>query len=195
MWRPARAWLRSHAPAWAPMVRCVARAAAHLGSVPGPGKHLRTAAADMWSCLPLPLMSAGMNKMVINHLEKLFVTSDASTIVQELEVQHPAAKLLVMAAQAQQQEIGDGTNMVGAGSARPVWCHVGRHDLQCTCAGWQALECALVGIPTAREVLLVPHSRAHKARCPSPLPHLPSRWPSQLSSAGALPTAACWQGG
>lgn len=53
--------------------------------------------------------------MVINHLEKLFVTSDASTIVQELEVQHPAAKLLVMAAQAQQQEIGDGTNMVRAG--------------------------------------------------------------------------------
>ncbi|KAL4858422.1 T-complex protein 1 subunit theta [Chlorella vulgaris] len=54
----------------------------------------------------------GMNKMVINHLEKLFVTNDASTITQELEVQHPAAKLLVMAAQAQQQEIGDGTNMV-----------------------------------------------------------------------------------
>lgn len=54
----------------------------------------------------------GMNKMVINHLEKLFVTSDASTITQELEVQHPAAKLLVMAAHAQQQEIGDGTNMV-----------------------------------------------------------------------------------
>lgn len=54
----------------------------------------------------------GMNKMVINHLEKLFVTSDASTIVSELEVQHPAAKLLVMAAQAQEHEIGDGTNLV-----------------------------------------------------------------------------------
>lgn len=53
-----------------------------------------------------------MNKMVINHLEKLFVTSDASTIVSELEVQHPAAKLLVMAAQAQEHEIGDGTNLV-----------------------------------------------------------------------------------
>jgi len=50
--------------------------------------------------------------MVINHLDKLFVTSDASTIVSELEVQHPAAKLLVMAAAAQQQEIGDGTNFV-----------------------------------------------------------------------------------
>lgn len=54
----------------------------------------------------------GMNKMVINHLEKLFVTSDASTIVTELEVQHPAAKLLVMAAKAQEAEIGDGTNLV-----------------------------------------------------------------------------------
>ena len=50
--------------------------------------------------------------MVINHLEKLFVTSDASTIINELEVEHPAAKLLVFAAQAQQQEIGDGTNFV-----------------------------------------------------------------------------------
>ncbi|PNH00570.1 T-complex protein 1 subunit theta [Tetrabaena socialis] len=54
----------------------------------------------------------GMNKMVINHLERLFVTSDASTIVSELEVQHPAAKLLVMAAKAQEAEIGDGTNLV-----------------------------------------------------------------------------------
>ena len=62
-----------------------------------------------------------MNKMVINHLERLFVTSDASTITQELEVQHPAAKLLVMAAQAQQQEIGDATNLVGVG--------VGGHSL------------------------------------------------------------------
>ena len=53
-----------------------------------------------------------MNKMVVNHLDKLFVTSDASTIINELEVEHPAAKLLVLAAQAQQQEIGDGTNFV-----------------------------------------------------------------------------------
>ena len=50
--------------------------------------------------------------MVINHLEKLFVTSDASTIMNELEVQHPAAKMLVFAARAQEQEIGDGTNLV-----------------------------------------------------------------------------------
>jgi len=54
----------------------------------------------------------GMNKMVINHLEKLFVTSDASTIVTELEVYHPAAKLIVMAAKGQASEVGDGTNLV-----------------------------------------------------------------------------------
>ncbi|XP_031264740.1 T-complex protein 1 subunit theta-like [Pistacia vera] len=53
----------------------------------------------------------GMNKMVINHLDKLFVTNDASTIVNELEVQHPAAKLLVLAGKAQQEEIGDGANL------------------------------------------------------------------------------------
>ncbi|CAI8605526.1 unnamed protein product [Vicia faba] len=53
----------------------------------------------------------GMNKMVINHLDKLFVTNDAATIVNELEVQHPAAKLLVLASKAQQEEIGDGANL------------------------------------------------------------------------------------
>merc|ERR1711907_205235 len=54
----------------------------------------------------------GMNKMIINHLEKLFVTSDSATILKEMEVQHPAAKMLVLAAHMQEQEIGDGTNLV-----------------------------------------------------------------------------------
>ncbi len=43
--------------------------------------------------------------MVINHLEKLFVTNDAATIMKELDVMHPAAKLLVMAAQQQEAEV------------------------------------------------------------------------------------------
>ncbi|KAJ7320507.1 hypothetical protein JRQ81_020018 [Phrynocephalus forsythii] len=54
----------------------------------------------------------GMNKMVINHLEKLFVTNDAATILRELEVQHPAARMIVMASHMQEQEVGDGTNFV-----------------------------------------------------------------------------------
>ncbi|KAI8391714.1 T-complex protein 1 theta subunit [Radiomyces spectabilis] len=54
----------------------------------------------------------GRNKMIVNHLEKLFVTNDAATIIRELEVVHPAAKLLVMASQQQEAEIGDNTNFV-----------------------------------------------------------------------------------
>ncbi|KAJ2396435.1 T-complex protein 1 subunit theta [Coemansia sp. RSA 2603] len=54
----------------------------------------------------------GRNKMVVNHLEKLFVTNDAATIIRELEVVHPAAKLIVMASQQQESEAGDGTNYV-----------------------------------------------------------------------------------
>ncbi|KIO23225.1 hypothetical protein M407DRAFT_244862 [Tulasnella calospora MUT 4182] len=54
----------------------------------------------------------GRNKLVINHLGKLFVTSDAATIIREVEVVHPAAKLLVLASQAQDAEMGDASNLV-----------------------------------------------------------------------------------
>lgn len=54
----------------------------------------------------------GMNKMIINHLDKLFVTNDAATMIKELEVEHPAAKLLVLASEQQAHEVGDGTNFV-----------------------------------------------------------------------------------
>ncbi len=54
----------------------------------------------------------GMNKLIVNHLEKIVVTSDGATIVQELEVNHPAAKMIVLASQMQEQEMGDGTSLV-----------------------------------------------------------------------------------
>lgn len=54
----------------------------------------------------------GQNKMVINHLEKLFVTSDAATILREMEIVHPAARMMVLAGQQQEREVGDGTNFV-----------------------------------------------------------------------------------
>jgi len=54
----------------------------------------------------------GMNKMIVNHLEKLFVTNDAATILKELDIMHPAAKIAVLSALMQEQEIGDGTNFV-----------------------------------------------------------------------------------
>lgn len=54
----------------------------------------------------------GMNKLVVNHLEKIIVTSDCATIMQELEVAHPAAKILCLASEMQQKEFGDFTNFV-----------------------------------------------------------------------------------
>ncbi len=53
-----------------------------------------------------------MNKLVLNHLEKIIVTSDCATILKELEVQHPAAKMLVLASEMQENEFGDQTNFV-----------------------------------------------------------------------------------
>jgi len=70
------------------------------------------AAKQLSACMRTSLGPNGMNKMVINHLEKLFITNDSATIVQELEVQHPAAKMLVLASKMQESESGDGTNFV-----------------------------------------------------------------------------------
>ena len=54
----------------------------------------------------------GRNKMIVNHLDRVFVTNDAATIIREMEVVHPAAKLLVFASQQQEAEMGDSTNLV-----------------------------------------------------------------------------------
>jgi T-complex protein 1 subunit theta len=80
---------------------------------------MRPGRGSLCECTLVPRLSyygaarrAGMHKIVINHLDRTFVTSDASVMVNELEVQHPAAKLVVMAARSQENEIGDGTNLV-----------------------------------------------------------------------------------
>ena len=67
----------------------------------------------------------GMNKMVINHLEKLFVTNDAATVIKELEVEHPAAKMIVMATQMMEQEVrgrGSRNGKTVHVLERWVWC-------------------------------------------------------------------------
>lgn len=54
----------------------------------------------------------GMNKIVVTHLDKVYITSDAATLMEEMEVHHPAAKMLAMASKTQESEVGDGTNFV-----------------------------------------------------------------------------------
>lgn len=72
------------------------------------------ACADLADMTRTSMGPNGMNKMVINHLDKLFVTSDAATIMREMEIAHPAAKMVIMAADMQEVEIGDGSNLVVA---------------------------------------------------------------------------------
>lgn len=54
----------------------------------------------------------GMRKLIVNHIDKLTATADTAAMLREVEVQHPAARLLVLAAQAQQEQSGDGVNYV-----------------------------------------------------------------------------------
>ena len=66
-----------------------------------------------------------MNKMVINHLEKLFVTNDAATVIKELEVEHPAAKMIVMATQMMEQEVRGGEGREGRRGGQDKYLKVG----------------------------------------------------------------------
>lgn len=50
----------------------------------------------------------GLGKLIVTSFSKKYVTNDTASILHELEVQHPAAKLLVMAAEMQKQEMGGG---------------------------------------------------------------------------------------
>ncbi|ELP90624.1 T-complex protein 1 subunit theta, putative [Entamoeba invadens IP1] len=54
----------------------------------------------------------GMRKLIVNSRGKQYVTSDAAKIIGELEFNHPAANMVIMAAKQQQVEVGDFTNLV-----------------------------------------------------------------------------------
>lgn len=54
----------------------------------------------------------GMNKMLVDSLGDIVITNDGATILDELDVAHPAAKLMVQAAKSQDSIAGDGTTSV-----------------------------------------------------------------------------------
>ncbi|MGC9435270.1 MAG: thermosome subunit alpha [Methanomicrobiales archaeon] len=51
----------------------------------------------------------GMDKMLVSPSGDVVITNDGATILHELSVQHPAAKMMVEVAEAQDDEVGDGT--------------------------------------------------------------------------------------
>jgi len=54
----------------------------------------------------------GLDKMLVDDIGDVTITNDGATIVKQLEVEHPAAKVLVELADLQDQEVGDGTTTV-----------------------------------------------------------------------------------
>ena len=51
----------------------------------------------------------GMDKMLIDSLGDITITSDGATVLDEIDVQHPAAKMMIEIAKTQDKEVGDGT--------------------------------------------------------------------------------------
>jgi thermosome len=54
----------------------------------------------------------GMDKMLVSGMGDVVITNDGATILKEMDVQHPAAKILVEVAKSQDSEVGDGTTTV-----------------------------------------------------------------------------------
>ena len=54
----------------------------------------------------------GMDKMLVDSFGDVTITSDGRTILDEMDVQHPAAKMMVEVAKTQDNEVGDGTTTV-----------------------------------------------------------------------------------
>lgn len=54
----------------------------------------------------------GMDKMLVDSLGDVVITNDGATILKEMDIEHPAAKMLVEVAKTQENEAGDGTTSV-----------------------------------------------------------------------------------
>ena len=54
----------------------------------------------------------GLDKMLVDQIGDVTITNDGATILKQLEVDHPAAKVLVELSDRQDKEVGDGTTSV-----------------------------------------------------------------------------------
>ncbi|MDR3075098.1 MAG: TCP-1/cpn60 chaperonin family protein [Candidatus Methanoplasma sp.] len=68
-----------------------------------------TAARAIANAVRSSLGPRGMDKMLVDSMGDVVITNDGVTILKEMDVQHPAAKMLVEVAKTQDAEVGDGT--------------------------------------------------------------------------------------
>eukprot|EP00887_Chlorella_sp_A99_P001984 scaffold18.g1984.t1 len=80
------------------------------------GQDVRTANATavlaVANVLKTSLGPVGLDKMLVDDIGDVTITNDGATILKLLEVEHPAAKILVELAELQDAEVGDGTTSV-----------------------------------------------------------------------------------
>ncbi|XP_064597202.1 LOW QUALITY PROTEIN: T-complex protein 1 subunit alpha-like [Liolophura sinensis] len=80
------------------------------------GQSVRTqnvlAASSIANIVKSSLGPVGLDKMLVDDVGDVTITNDGATILKLLEVEHPAAKVLVELADLQDQEVGDGTTSV-----------------------------------------------------------------------------------
>jgi len=71
-----------------------------------------TAVVAIANIVKTSLGPVGLDKMLVDDIGDVTITNDGATILKQLEVEHPAAKVLVELADLQDQEVGDGTTSV-----------------------------------------------------------------------------------
>ena len=68
-----------------------------------------TAAKVVAELVRTSLGPRGMDKMLVNSIGDVTITNDGATILKEIDVQHPATKMMVEVAKSVDNEVGDGT--------------------------------------------------------------------------------------
>jgi thermosome len=68
-----------------------------------------TAAKVVAELVKTSLGPRGMDKMLVNSIGDVTITNDGATILKEIDVEHPAAKMMVEVAKSVDNEVGDGT--------------------------------------------------------------------------------------
>jgi len=71
-----------------------------------------TAAVSIANIVKSSLGPVGLDKMLVDDIGDVTITNDGATILKQLEVEHPAARVLVELSELQDQEVGDGTTSV-----------------------------------------------------------------------------------
>jgi len=77
-----------------------------------------TAAKVVAESVKSSLGPKGMDKMLVDGLGDVTITSDGATVLKEMDIQHPAAKMMVEVAKTTDDEVGDGTTSVVVLSGR-----------------------------------------------------------------------------